>query len=476
MSDLGFSFDPRDPTLGTDLSLGDVEQLFSSYLEEQANPETATEINLDTAVALGGFLDLHAALSSAQLEDQIDEAVAGEQLRKGLSEVLLGALGELSIGAPKGQLRKIRELGANLKKHKKTPFAITKKERDELLGIEERASKVKELNDRIAEIENENYGFTGRSLKEKKYTVDNVSRDGKWLKRVVGEVEGESGSGKALFREEEAHVLAGLSLSLTTEDFIKHIWVTYGEIKGLRREIIQNKGEMTVVGFFSALSKLKEAYESGHRLFTSNDANFKPLKRLADILYASEEVIQEGGKDTLKEGPFKRAEVVEIAPWSTERGVTSTVIIDQFVDEKSIKEDMDAAIKGCGNKYSSSEVVEQKRIDDFIELRRILLKKYGEANVRTLRTFRSRWHPLPWYAIEVSVGGRVLVAMESPIHGNASYFFDSENGSDWLEVICGSRKSAREEHGATAEWHRYDDDRVLRGHVQKMLKHFEGKI
>lgn len=223
MSNLGLSFDSTDPALGTGLGIGDVEPVLSNYLANLVDSESGATINLDTAVTLGGLLDLHAALSSAQLADVTDQAVAGEKLRKDLSEVLSGAVGKLAVGASRDQLGIIRQLDTNLKKYQRTPFADIKKARDDQLALEERARKVNQLNGSIVEIETTKYGFTGKSLKEKTYRPDNVTRDGKWLKREIASVEGDSGSGKPLFREEEAHILAGLSLSVTDEAFIKGV-------------------------------------------------------------------------------------------------------------------------------------------------------------------------------------------------------------------------------------------------------------
>ncbi len=456
-------FDEQDPLLGVPFGVAELRASIAETTRALAHPETPPE-------ALGG-LATHLATALQVLPEVIVTEQgfpqSPELIEQEVSEAAVSAHDSLTASKRRAVDPRIaRSLGALTK----TPV---KDARERAEAEATQAEKLQEIDHLLEAISNEerSYKLNTKKKRAQQYIVDGDKKNNPWLAQKTGEIT-DDGSRDTQFRyflfsANEAELLANIALSGLTPERLAAIRSSLDTILTYHKEIKKLGGAGAKHGLLSGLMTLKELYESEDASRLKNDANLRPLYRLAEALFqessANEEVI-----DTLYEGPFAHCEVIEVVPFQgKEKG--STVVIDsESVTEENILDDIKKAVARSKGNYH----VMEERITDFIELRQQVMDVYGGENVTIYRTLRPKLHLLPWYVIQVKKPGQQeqphIAVVESPIYGNATYALNPPEKS-WLEVLGMKRRGELRQEKGTRSFMHIPESPIT--HVQKLSAH-----
>ena len=390
---------------------------------------------LITAFRTLSFVTDESALSESEL-------LADEELIAHVAQKVIGAL-RTSIPLERNRRTVAEEKEMRATINLLAPFTDTPRKRkhqeaEQRAKIEAKQHEIAELNERIHQIENP-YLTTGKERRALSYTVNGVIRNGAWLANKISSVTS-NGSDTPVFSEKSANMFAGLSLKsrTMTETDMNTLRERMNEVAKLQQSIARKGGQSESI-VFVAIQILNEVHDE---LDTHKHTEIRPLIDFADrLLTQLDATLDPEFIDTLADGPFKLCEKLEIKPFTgTGQGgrVTATVIDSEDLSAQDIEDDIEAAIK----RHRGTYVVEPQRISDFIRLRAQLIDTHGPQKIRTIRTQSSQWHPLPWYALEITFPNhdKPLAVIESPILGNATYVIDN---SDWIGTLYYRRREAR---------------------------------
>lgn len=344
------------------------------------------------------------------------------------------------------------------------PLERARQEAELTAQRERKFLEAQELRNQIIQIE-QKHSVTARDLRSTEFHVGKETRNGTWLMK---EIEGirQSGSDAAIFREEEARFLSGLALCKNSHRDIQELHASIERITVLQNKLLRAGSNKIENGLFTAVSKMRELYEADSARL-ENDSKLKPFAQFASAFEKNEEDLLEHFLGQIDEGPFTAAEEEPLVPFEAcyidaiaKDSSPLRELDESEVNEKDILEDIERAVKNSGGNY----IVEPERISDFIELRRKLIERYGESAIRTMRTLRPKWHPLPWYGLEVTqgVGHEPMIVLECAIYGNASYHI---NNGDWRGTVQFTRRDAKT-LGAKAHIH---PDSSNHDHVSLLL-------
>ena len=334
--------------------------------------------------------------------------------------------------------------------------------------LQERAHKsesIQSIRDQITKVENR-HAITSKDLRIPIIPVGKERKNGTWLKQRIVELQ-EPGTDTPVFQDEEARWLSGLSLMGNTHEKLILLQRSMGTIAGLQVKLSELGQTKIEVGLFSAISKLSELYEAdANRL--SNRAELRILVSFIEAYLKREDELAEYFLAQVDEGPFASADEIPLVPFeaSSIEGrelkdhAPLRELDDSEINEDAFLEDTKRSIAISG----LNAIVMPERVTDFIKLRERIIDFYGASAVRTMRSLRPKWHPLPWYGLEVKQGGgnKPLVVLECAVYGNATYYI---NNGDWEGTVRLSRLDARKV-GARAYIH---PDNVAHQHVNVLF-------
>lgn len=324
-----------------------------------------------------------------------------------------------------------------------------------------RSESIQSIRDQITTIENR-HAITSKDLRVPIIPVGKERKNGTWLKQRIVELQ-EPGTDTPVFQDEEARWLSGLSLTGNTHEKLILLQRSMETIAGLQVKLFELGQTKIEAGLFSAISKLAELYEAdAHRL--SNRAELRILVSFIEAYLKREDELAEHFLAQVDEGPFASADEIPLVPFeasSIEGRVLKDHVPLRELDDSEINED--AMLEDTKRSIAISglnAIVVPERVTDFIALRERIIDFYGASAVRTMRSLRPKWHPLPWYGLEVKQGegNKPLVVLECAVYGNASYYI---NNGDWEGTVRLSRLDARKV-GAKAYIH---PDNIAHDHV-----------
>ncbi len=356
-------------------------------------------------------------------------------------------------------------LNSLLSPHTRTPYRDAKRRADEAAKQTEKKSMIEGFLGSI-ETEEKKYWASSDVMRSRTYQVDATERKGPWLKQKIINIP-DNGSGNTLFRDDEAHYLAGISLGTLTHQNILDMKASMATVAQMNETIRKLGGRNVKPSLFSALNTLKELHETGS-LKQMNYGDLKPLGDFANLYFKENDDLLEHFVNTVDEGPFADAAELAIVPFeaksiSPEERMAMVEISKDNMTEDNILDDITKAVASSRGDY----VVEEARITDFVKVLDKLTAVYGDEAISTFRSLRPNWSPMPWYLIVVNIPGEVpRVLLETPIKGNASYFIDTK-GYNWMDLIQLTRTDAQT-FGAKYIIHAPGPNDTPLNHVEKL--------
>lgn len=342
---------------------------------------------------------------------------------------------------------------ALVREHMGTPLYDAVRSAEEEAEHDERVKQMESIKILIEELD-KTYRVSSRDLRE----LD----PGFKFSRSIESNLFENGSKRYLFRQDEARLLAATILSPKLD--LENLRLDLQTLGNLHQKRLKLGSHEPAPSLFKVINTLRERYELGE---LSQKSQLKPLAEFIERL----DGLNEGSSDDLLaktdwDRPVRpeRNDILDLPkkpfpPESRAEKSTGTKEIEEKdIDPDKIADDVE---KEISNSHGGGYVVEQERIDNFIDLYERMKSQFGDM-VTMYRTQHSSWHPLPYYVIEL--GNDVAIA-ESPIYGNASYIIPS---IEWKEIIEFSRRDAKQ-LGALAVVHPNEDAKVGSDyHVRKL--------
>lgn len=451
----------KDPLFGVDFTVEELRELIDAHVLDE-------QLSLSSSAVLSWAIEVLPIVAQTSEDYDDDAALATEEYISGVASIELERLNSIEPSNDDEAERKTQVV-KRLRHQTKTPLKDKKHAQDDALKAEEKKAEIARIQTDISKRESA-FATSSSKLRELTYKSQDKTRNGVWLRRQITDIT-DPGSQESLFMNEEAQSLAGLALSDMTHLGITNIQAEIKNLSELYQKVIKLGGSVEP-GLFRAIQTLKELHEGGNGQLASN-AELAPLKKLASVLFKDSDELLNQFINTLDEGPFSNCEEIPVSPFTAEsyegEDLSIVEIDEDLVSAENIKEDIEIAVS---KSEAKGYIVEQARINDFIELRNKLIAAYGASNIRTIRTLSSKWHPLPWYALEVSQSNEdPRVIMESPIWGNASYFINNE---DWVGIIKHFNRRDAQKFGAKPRVHKYGSEGKPFGHIDKLYRLVRG--